>query len=832
MTVAAPLTRPRPAADARPTAEQLAGLKNPFPMLIERYQRNPVGLVRDIFGAEPDPWQFTALMALARGHRRLSIRSGHGVGKAVAVDTNVLTWDRGWRAAGDIRVGDHLVAVDGTPTRVVKVFPQGLRQLYRVTLDDGASVLVDAEHLWLTRSRSERKHGHLGKVRTTREIADSLTFPNGVRDGLNHQLPALLPIACPARELPMNPWLLGAWLGDGRSAGGVSGIPREKALLFEAAGAHTALLDNGYYRASWHAQPALAAFGLLKCRAWEKSIPEDYLRGSIAQRTALLQGLLDTDGTVGRRNGNLSFCTTAAGLRDGIIDLVRGLGGVTRCSPPRHKTYSHNGERRRGRACWIISIALPPEIVPFRHPGKLARWRPSLHHNRTRTLRRHIASVTAEKIGEAVCFRVDHPEHLFVVEGHIVTHNSAFLAWVALWFGLTRFPFKVVITAPSAPQLYDALWAELVSWYHKLPAAWQMLLSATSDRIELRSRPEDGFITARTSRADQPEALQGVHSKHVLLLADEASGVPEPVFEAAGSSMSTPGAITILTGNPTRATGFFWRTHTLERDRWFPMRVSCQESKRVDPAFIAEIAHRHGIESNAYRVRVLGEFPLSDGDTMIGARLVESAMERVVEWNPYDPEIWGVDVARFGTDRSVLIKRRVNVVRDPPRRWSGLDTMQLTGQIHHEWNATAPDQRPRMIVVDSIGIGAGVEDRLRELGVPTVGVNVAESPSEEARYMRLRDELWQRCADWVATLRVALPLDEQLRDDLVGPRYRYTSEDKLKVESKNEMRSRGVPSPDSADALCLTFAQGAISALAMQQSRWGQPLRRLIRGQV
>ena len=418
---------------------------------------------------------------------------------------------------------------------------------------------------------------------------------------------------------------------------------------------------------------------------------------------------------------------------------------------------------------------------------------------------------------------------LSVRSGHGVG-KTCWLAWVALWFALTRFPFKVVITAPSAPQLFDALWSEILSWFHKLPLAWQSLLHATTDRIELRARPEDAFITARTSRADQPEALQGVHSANVLLLIDEASGVPEPVFEAAAGSMSTPGAITVMTGNPTRTTGRFWASHHLERDRWFTLRVSSTDSPRVDPHYPAEVAARHGVESNAYRVRVLGEFPLSDGDTMIAAVLVESAMTRVIEWNPYDPEVWGCDVARYGTDRSCLIKRRRNVVKEPVRRWAGLNTMELTGHIKHEYEATPEMLRPKLVVIDAIGIGAGVEDRLRELEIPVLGVNVGESPAVEDRYMRLRDELWDSCADWFKTQAVAVPFDEQLRDDLVGPRYRYTSDDKLKVESKNEMRSRGVASPDSADALCLTFVGGAISAMTYALTRWGQPIRRNIRG--
>ena len=420
---------------------------------------------------------------------------------------------------------------------------------------------------------------------------------------------------------------------------------------------------------------------------------------------------------------------------------------------------------------------------------------------------------------------------LSIRSGHGVG-KTTFLSWTLLWFALTRFPFKAVVTAPSAPQLYDALFSEIKGWCAKLPAQWLELLDITSDRIALRERPDEAFISARTSRAESPEALQGVHSEHVMLVVDEASGVPERVFEAAGGSMSTPGAITLLTGNPTRSNGYFWRTQTVDRDRWYTMRVASTDSPRVDPSYCADIAERRGIESNEYRVRVLGEFPLADSDTLIGAELVEGAMQRniTIDWNV--GEVWGLDVARFGTDQSCLVKRRGNVVSDPPRRWGGLDLMQLTGQVVAEYHGCGEDARPSIIVVDSIGLGAGVEDRLRELNIPTQGVNVAEQPTAISRFYRLRDELWQECADWLGTRGVALPYDEQLRDDLCGPRYTFSSDGRLKVESKLEMRSRGVRSPDSADALILTFTGAAITAMASRLARWHGKLRRGIKGVV
>ena len=420
---------------------------------------------------------------------------------------------------------------------------------------------------------------------------------------------------------------------------------------------------------------------------------------------------------------------------------------------------------------------------------------------------------------------------LSIRSGHGVG-KSTFLAWSLLWFGLTRFPFKAVVTAPTSTQLYDALWAELRGWVAKLPARWQDLLETTSDRLALRARPDEAFISARTSRAESPEAMQGIHSDHVMLVIDEASGVPERVFEAAGGSMSSPGAITICCGNPTRSNGFFWRTHTLERDRWFTMRVPSTDSRRVDPGFCREIAERYGAESNAYRVRVLGQFPLADSDTLIAAELVEQAMARPVEVDWEVPEAWGVDVARFGTDQSVLIKRRGAVVRDPPRRWAGLDLMRLTGEIVNEWNNTALSARPAVVVVDSIGLGAGVADRLRELKIPTQDVNVAETPAAAGRFVRMRDELWQGIADWLVTRAVALPYDEMLRDDLCAPRYSFASDGRLRVESKMEMRSRGIRSPDAADALGLTFTASAVVAMASRDRSWRGALKRNIKGIV
>jgi hypothetical protein len=385
--------------------------------------------------------------------------------------------------------------------------------------------------------------------------------------------------------------------------------------------------------------------------------------------------------------------------------------------------------------------------------------------------------------------------------------KSCMAAWTICWFANTRAPFKCAVTAPSAPQLFDVLVPETHKWFNKLPEGWRTLWDITTDHIRLKSDPEC-FITARTSRADQPEAMAGLHSANILLVADEASGIDEAVYEAASGAMSSAGAITLLIGNPTRNTGMFWRVHTLERDRWHCMTVSSAASKRVTPDYVDEMARRYGENSNAYKIRVLGQFPSADDDSFIAAELVDSAMNRDVPLDATAPELWGLDCARFGNDASCLIKRKGYVVTEMPRRWRGFDTMAVAGAVKAEYDMAG--SKPKLIVIDSIGVGAGVVDRLHEQGLPILGINVGEQPSNKQHFMRLRDDLWHRLREWLQTRRVKLPRDDQLRDDLVAPKYAFTSDGKLKIEDKQSMRTRGLPSPDAADALMLTLAEHGI----------------------
>ena len=309
-----------------------------------------------------------------------------------------------------------------------------------------------------------------------------------------------------------------------------------------------------------------------------------------------------------------------------------------------------------------------------------------------------------------------------VKSGH-GTGKSTTAAWAMLWFLLLRYPCKVVVTAPTSSQLFDAMFAELKRWINELPKELQQLLNVKSDRVELVSAPAEAFISCRTARAETPEALAGVHSDNVLLIVDEASGVPEQVFEAAAGSTSGHNATTLMLSNPTRSSGTFFESHNRMSHTWWTRTWSCKDSPLVSDEFVDEMLLRYGETSNAFLVRVLGEFPLSDDNTIIPFHLVESAQHRDIEVSEDATVTWGLDVARFGNDATALCKRQGPIVTEL-RAWRGLDLMQTTGRVVAEYEALSPSKRPTEILVDSIGVGSGVVDRLRELNLPVRGLSL------------------------------------------------------------------------------------------------------------
>lgn len=424
--------------------------------------------------------------------------------------------------------------------------------------------------------------------------------------------------------------------------------------------------------------------------------------------------------------------------------------------------------------------------------------------------------------------------------------KSTFAAWALLHHILFRFPQRSAVTAPTEKQLFNALWADFKVWHARLPPELQELVEVKNDRAEFVLARAESYIVVNTARAEQPEALQGIHSDWSLLWADEASGVHDKVFEAGAGSMSDPGAMTFLTGNPVRGQGFFFDCFGKTSELWETDTVSCIDIPRVmEGDYVKQIELTYGRESNPYRVRVLGEFPKRDDDTIIPFELVEPCFDRDIVVPKSAPVIWGLDVARFGSDRTALCKRQTHQLLEKIKVWTQLDTMAVASRIKLEFDNTPDWLRPREINVDSIGVGAGVVDRLREIGLPARGINVSELPASvnAETYANLRAELWFKARQWFEGRDVKLPTEyrdvRSTADDLVGEltglRYKYRpGSGKIAAESKDEMKKRGRMSPDLADAFVLTFATDAI-ALAQGSygsTNWNTKISRPLKGLV
>ena len=386
--------------------------------------------------------------------------------------------------------------------------------------------------------------------------------------------------------------------------------------------------------------------------------------------------------------------------------------------------------------------------------------------------------------------------------------KSALLSWCVLW-ALCCFPHsKVPCTAPTEHQLWDVLWAEIGRWLKR--SEFARFLQWTQTRVCVRGYEESWYAVARTARA--PENLAGFHAPKLLYVVDEASGIKDELMEVVEGALTTGGAQAILAGNPTRPDGYFHDTHTRWRDMWATFKVSSLESPRVDARYARQMARRWGEDSNVYRVRVLGEFPTENDDSFMKLSDVEAAVARHGELAAGEPVELGVDVARFGDDETVFALRGGDKVLAIERK-KGWDTMRTAGRALQ----IAKERSVSLVRVDDTGVGGGVSDRLREMGLNVVRVNFGASG--DADYLNQAGVLWGGLREKMGV--IGLPDDDELVAQLTCRKWSVTSSGKILLEKKGDLKKRGLPSPDIADAVALAFGGLAMPAFgALVRPKW------------
>lgn len=385
-----------------------------------------------------------------------------------------------------------------------------------------------------------------------------------------------------------------------------------------------------------------------------------------------------------------------------------------------------------------------------------------------------------------------------ITSGH-GTGKSTLFSWIAFWCICCFWDVKVAVTAPTSHQLTDILWAEMAKWHSRMLEFWRNAITIKADKVTLNGSP--GFIVARTSRKENPEALQGFHAEHMVFLIDEASGVPEQIFEAAQGALSTEGARILMAANPTRLTGYFYNSHHKNRDSWTRFRFSCLDSPNVDKSYPAKIIEDYGEDSDTYRVRVLGEFPLASDLQFIPADVIDRAYGKHLRQEMFNfaPAILGVDVAKFGGDRSVIFLRQGLMSRILFQK-RGILPEDLAARAAALWDENKADG----CIVDATGVGEAVISSLHLMNRSPIAFYAGERAMLE-NCLNRRAEVWYKMRQWLRE-GGAIPPDPDLRDDLVSPEYGYNQRGKIVLEKKEDMKKRGLASPDLADALAVTFA--------------------------
>lgn len=389
-----------------------------------------------------------------------------GSGKALSLNSKILT-PGGWVLNRNIKIGDVVVTPNNTTARVVNVFPQPLKQLYRVTFSDGASVETCEEHLWLAHV-PVKTHTALTTQRIidTKEIIEFLTRKkSGMCTPGNISIPVSAPldISTTHNSLPIDPYLLGALIGDGCLRGGsvifsnkdpyilneISATVKQFGLSLKhkySSNCDYDITKKG--RRTNQLNPlteSLKSLGVYGTISNNKFIPENYKTSSIADRWALIQGLCDTDGTAGKK-GNISFTTVSKQLAKDVQEIVWSLGGVCTVTS-RTPTYTYKGKKMSGQLAYTCFIAHTSPKMFFRTPAKRDRCLDRYADGRI-PLTRRVISVEPTTVDYSQCIEIDSVEHLYITDDYIVTHNTLISAGLALGYEKAA-GFKSIIIVPD-----------------------------------------------------------------------------------------------------------------------------------------------------------------------------------------------------------------------------------------------------------------------------------------------------------------------------------------------------------------------------------------------
>lgn len=786
----------------------------------------------------------------------------------IEMETKILS-QSGWVNLSDIKVGDRIMNPDGAPQTVIRVIDHGIKPIYRVTFEDNTSTLVGAEHLWgywiageNPKKKSHKKNG--GGVRPITgnwtvnymlraRVGDTMEIKRHLDAGKNVLTPICAPqrLARPAgRNRTMNPYLLGVLLGDGILSQVQTNVLtfckplediaiahrlKDEGLHVELARVDEPTEDNGRTKdfAYWNvideeSFQALKSYGLLYKRSWEKFIPTYYLWAPLETREAVAQGLMDTDGYVDENGRHVEYSTTSRRLADDAAHLFRSLGYVVRIHiKPEEHVINEDGSESHHREAYRLMIQGNDVEKLFYLPRKKSRCRP--FNGGVSWAGRRVKSIQYECDEQARCIVVNNPNHLYVTDDFIVTHNSALLLILAA-------------TQHRKSIIFRRVYPNLKGMIEKSKELLRGIARYNSTDKMWRGIPGDRTLEfGAMEREEDWEKYRG--QDHDAKLYDELTELTQVQFEstAAWCRSSIPGqrCRVVTTFNPPTSRKGAWIIKKLApwldknyrgepaapgEIRWFVRDPKTNEDIEVpngDPVeftggdgkvevvkprsrtFIpATLDDNPSLRDSGYRSMLqslpeplrsqllYGKFDLTDDDhqyQVIPSEWVREAQKRWVERKWAQPEVMGVDVSRAGKDETILAGRWEHWIA-PLQAHPGESVPD--GRILADLITVARPNNRTVIVIDVVGVGSSPYDFLRDRSIPTFGFSGAMAAIDPVNdkiltdktgvmgFKNMRAYAWWKARDWldpsnynVGDAMPELPPDEELFADLTTPRW-------------------------------------------------------------
>ncbi len=822
-----------------------------YPAFVARYQSDPLRFAVECTGFVPSEDQIELFESIKPVNARVSVVSGTG---CFAKGTEMMRADGAAVAVEDIRVGDRLMGPDGNSARNVLELRRGRENMYRFTYMDGSSHVFNESHI-LTLAPGARfiERGKTDIVSIT--VRDWLQWPKTNKQRYYAYRSKVEKFERESVELPVPPYILGAWLGDGTSGKPqITTMDKEVDEAFtkwaESLGCTVSRSPNS--KKSWNvyasrvvgtekANPVTDA--LRRCGVWrQKHVPEAYKFASFDDRRELLAGVIDTDGYAD--GSNFILTQKNESIAKDIAWIARSVG----CHATVRKIRKMCTNNETWGEYWSVNICRNLEIIPVR----VERRKPVAGRKQRNHLLFGIRSVECLGEGDYYGFVLDG-DHRFLANDFTVLHNTgktASFARIALWhllcFPFARYDGKVeigsntYIGAPIIKTVAEGVWKEMQDTRNQIqngPHAWiNDYYTIRAEKVSVNGFEAQWFITQIAMKKGEAIGVAGKHRFWQMIIIDEAAGVPDEHFDVIDGTQTQPGNRTLMASQGVRSAGRFYDTHhtlsTKNGGSWVALRFSSERSPFVTEQWLADRAQETGGRNTVeYQIRVLGLFAQDTSNVLLAREDIERAFENgpVIHSGDLYGYLILVDVgAGEYRDDSVIViakcvgyadsgedARRIEYV-SIPLCTNSRDLTDVAGEITELMGRYSNAS----LYIDAGGLGAGLVQMLTRQGVPVNKViwgNPCFKRANRERFFNLRACAMVRFRDAIRQGRVRLPqgiapkLREKIIDEGTRLPYHFTETGGLRyqMERKDVMRKEGIKSPDIIDAMSFAFLESA-----------------------